>query len=123
LIFRRAWLDDARMTTRVEVDIRDSREGALLPVRAQPGARRNAITGVHAGQLKVSVAAPPDKGRANAAVIRVLADSLGVKRAEIALATGAASREKVFAISGISAGELRQRVETALRESVRSGSP
>jgi uncharacterized protein len=107
----------------VQVDVRDSKDGVLLPVRAQPGARRNGITGVHAGQLKVSIAAPPDKGKANAALIRVLADSLNVRRSDIRLASGAASREKVFAIAGLAVVELRQRLDVALSESTGSDQP
>ena len=46
-------------------------EGATLAVRAQPGARKNAVLGEQAGALKVAVTAPPEDGRANAALVPV----------------------------------------------------
>src|SRR5690349_191774 len=58
-------------------------DGWLLPVRAQPGARKNAVVGEHAGALKVAVSAPPEDGRANKALIETLAKLLQVKRAQI----------------------------------------
>lgn len=76
-------------------------EGATLAVRAQPGAKKNAILGVRAGAMKVSVTAPPEDGRANAALVEVLKEFLGVKRSQIELLSGQANRNKVFLIRGI----------------------
>ena len=55
------------MTT--SLAIRDSSDGCTLPVRVHPGARRNAITGIHDGALKVSLTTPPTDGRANQTLI------------------------------------------------------
>src|SRR5687767_10449967 len=85
------------------IQIADHAEGCVLPVRAQPGARRNAIVGAQAGMLKVAVTAAPDKGRANEAIIEVLADSLNLKRAQIELVSGPTSRQKKFLIRGVTA--------------------
>ncbi len=52
-------------------------DGTILPVRAQPGARRNEIRGVQDGMLKVCVTQSPEKGKANKAVIELLARSSG----------------------------------------------
>ena len=54
-------------------------EGAVLPVLAQPGAKRNAILGERAGALRVAVTAPPEKGKANEAIQSLLAEHLGCK--------------------------------------------
>ena len=54
-------------------------DGSILPVVAQPGARRNAVLGERAGALRVAVTAPPDKGKANAAILALLAEVLGCK--------------------------------------------
>ena len=61
---------------------------SLLAVRAQPGARKNAVLGEQAGALKVSVTAPPEDGRANAAITELLREWLGLKRAQVDLRTG-----------------------------------
>jgi len=55
-------------------------DGATFAVRGQPNARKNAVVGEHAGAVKVAVAAPPEDGKANAAILEVLKDWLGVKR-------------------------------------------
>lgn len=89
-------------------------EGATLAVRAQPGARKNAVLGEQAGALKVSVTAPPEDGRANAALVEVLRDWLGLKRSQVELATGATNRNKVFLIRGATAEQLTQLVNSKL---------
>lgn len=81
-------------------------EGATLEVRAQPGARKNAVLGEHAGALKVAVTAPPEDGRANAALVEVLKDWLGVKRSQVELLSGQANRNKVFLIRGVTVEQL-----------------
>jgi len=87
--------------------IRDSPGGCTLPVRVHPGARRNAITGVHDGALKVSLTTPPTDGRANQTLIAFLAGELRIPRARVTLLTGTASRTKSLRIAGLSAAQLR----------------
>ena len=89
-------------------------EGATLAVRAQPGAKQNAVLGEQAGALKVAVTAPPEDGRANAALVDVLKERLGVKRSQIELLSGKSNRNKVFLIRGITAERLTERVQTLL---------
>ena len=71
-----------------------------LAVRAQPGARKTAITGVYGegatAQLKIAVQAPPVEGRANAALIAFLAETFGVAKNRVELVSGELSRSKVF---------------------------
>jgi uncharacterized protein (TIGR00251 family) len=81
-------------------------DGATLAVRAQPGAKRNAVLGEQAGALKVAVTAPPEDGRANAALVEVLRDWLGLKRSQVQLVVGPTSRNKVFLVRGLGAEEL-----------------
>ena len=92
------------------IQISDHPEGCLLSVRAQPGAKRNAVLGEHAGSLKVAVTAPADKGRANEAIIEVLAEHLGVKRSHIELVSGPTSRDKKFLIRGVDREALADRL-------------
>ena len=75
-------------------------DGSILPVAAQPGARQDGVLGERAGALRVAVTAPPEKGKANAAIQALLAEGLGCKAARIALVSGAASRQKRFLIGG-----------------------
>jgi hypothetical protein len=89
-------------------------EGALLPVRAQPGAKRNAVLGEQAGALKVAVTAPPEDGRANAALTELLREWLGVKRSQVELAGGATHRNKSFLIRGLSPDELAAIINSKL---------
>jgi uncharacterized protein (TIGR00251 family) len=63
-------------------------------LRVAPGARRPGVVGRHGDAWKVRVAAPPDGGRANDAVVRLLTDALGV---DVTLIAGHSSRDKVVA--------------------------
>lgn len=89
-------------------------EGVILPVKANPGARENALRGVHDGQLKVSVTAAPEKGKANQAIIATLAQALSLKRSQIELIAGETSGEKRFLVRDCSLETLSQKIATAL---------
>jgi uncharacterized protein len=82
-------------------------QGVLLHLRAQPGARREGIVGVQADRLKVAVHAAPEKGKANAAIIDVLAEELGLKRSQIQLVSGETSPKKTVLIKAITLEVLR----------------
>ena len=85
-------------------------EGVVLPVRAQPGARKAGVLGEQAGSLKVAVTAPPEDGRANKALTELLRELLGLKRSQVELLSGETSRDKKFLIRGLSRAELERRV-------------
>lgn len=89
-------------------------EGCTLAVRAQPGARKNAVVGEQAGVLKIAVTAPPEDGRANAAITDLLRAWLGLKRSQVELASGPTNRNKVFVIRGVTADELTNMVTQKL---------
>jgi uncharacterized protein (TIGR00251 family) len=89
-------------------------QGTIIAVHAQPGARRNAILGLRAGALRVAVTAAPEKGKANAAIAAVLAESLGCRGSQVALISGESSRQKRFLIAGIEPDELRLRIMAVL---------
>lgn len=88
--------------------------GVVLPVRAQPGARANGVRGEHQGALKVSVTQAPEKGKANKAIIEVLAKSFGLSRSQIQLLSGDTSHDKKFVVAGIDAEELQSRIAELL---------
>jgi uncharacterized protein (TIGR00251 family) len=85
--------------------LRAGQAGVTLAVRAQPGAKKTAITGVYgegaAAQLKIAVHAPPLEGRANQALIAFLAETFSVAKNAIELTTGQLSRSKVFLLRGV----------------------
>ena len=88
--------------------------GATLAVRAQPGARTNAVLGEQAGALKIAVTAPPEDGRANEALVEMLRDWLGVKRSQVSLMSGDKNRNKVFLIHGVTVDDLTTRIAAKL---------
>jgi uncharacterized protein (TIGR00251 family) len=92
------------------VDLQETADGVIVPVRAQPGARKNAVTGIHAGQLKVSVTQAPEKGKANLALIEVLSEALEVPRSKILLVSGATSGQKKFCVVGGDLASIRERI-------------
>ena len=67
-------------------------DGVVLSVHAQPGAGRTQIIGRHGDALKVRVAAPPEHGRANDALVEVLAEEFGVAASKVELVAGEKSR-------------------------------
>jgi uncharacterized protein (TIGR00251 family) len=85
--------------------IRETASGVTLAVRAQPGAKRTAITGVYgegaAAQLKIAVQAPPLEGRANSALVTFLAETFCLPKNAVELITGELSRSKVFLLRGV----------------------
>ncbi|MFL5341654.1 MAG: DUF167 domain-containing protein [Gemmataceae bacterium] len=92
------------------IAIGDHSEGCVLSVRAQPGARRNAVVGEQAGALKVAVTAPPEDGRANQALTELLRDVLGLKRSQVELIAGTTSRDKRFLIRGVKKDVLAAKI-------------
>jgi uncharacterized protein len=79
--------------------------GVTLAVRAQPGAKRTAVTGVYGegqpAQLKIAVHAPPLDGRANAALIEFLAETFGLPKSAVEIVSGELGRSKVFRLRGV----------------------
>ncbi len=94
--------------------ITDHAEGLVLPVRAQPRARKPGILGEQAGALKIAVTAPPEDGRANLALIEALADCLALRRSQVELLAGATARAKRFLIRGVTKTVLEQRLAELL---------
>lgn len=90
-------------------------DGIVLPVKAQPGARRNGLVGVHAGALKVQVTQAPEKGKATDAVLATIAAALHLKRSQVSLLSGATSPQKRVLVTGLSSAELTERLQVELK--------
>ncbi len=93
------------------IPIRESDGAASFSVKVHPRGKKNAITGEMGDAFKISLTAPPVEGKANEACIEFLAKLLKVPRSSVTIASGAASRNKVVRVVGLSAGELRARLE------------
>jgi len=85
----------------------DVADGCTIAVRVHPGARKNGVTGVHAGAVKISLTTQPTDGRANEALIELLAELLRVPRGRISLVSGTTNRSKGLRITGKSAAEVQ----------------
>ena len=94
--------------------VRDSPRGATLPVRVSPGARASRIVGVYGEALKVTVTAPPEKGKANREVARLLAAAVGAPPSDVQVVRGAAARDKVVRFAGWTAEARRARLQALL---------
>ncbi len=96
------------------IAIAEHPEGCVLPVRAQPAARKAGVIGEQGGALKVAVTAPPEDGRANKALIEELREVLSLKRSQVELLGGQTSRDKKFLIRGLTRAELASRLAALL---------
>jgi uncharacterized protein len=93
-----------------EIEIRTTDGGVEICVKVVPGSSKTAIVGPLDRMLKVKVAAPPEKGKANIALIDFLAKALGVKRNAITLTQGQTNPVKHILISGLTAQDLIERL-------------
>jgi hypothetical protein len=91
-----------------------------ITVQVQPSARRNEVLGFEEGVLKVKIAAPPVKGRANRELIEFLSQLLKVSKSSITLEKGATSRRKVISISGLSQAEVSKRLAAQFSTALKS---
>jgi uncharacterized protein len=84
-----------------------------LSLRVAPGAKRTEIVGRHGDGWKVRVTAAPEHGRANDAVVRLLADTLEVPRAAVTVVSGHTGRDKIVELDGVGAAVAEQKLTSA----------
>jgi len=99
-----------------DVNIRGTDDGIVISVRARPGASKDAVAGVHGDALKIAVRAAPENGKANDALVNIIASVFNVKRKNVRLMRGGSSPSKQFEIAGISADQARRIIQAALAE-------
>jgi len=92
------------------LQIRESAEGCTFTVRVHPGAKRDAIVGVHNGELKVSLTATPSDGEANRSLIKFLSVHLHTWPGNLKILSGAKSRTKVLEVTELSVADLLTRL-------------
>jgi uncharacterized protein len=86
---------------------RDVADGCTVSVRVQPGAKKDAVVGLHGGAVKIALSAPAVDGKANEALIAFVAGKVGLPRARVSLVSGTTNRSKVVRVTGKSAAEVR----------------
>ncbi|MFH1485300.1 MAG: DUF167 domain-containing protein [Chloroflexota bacterium] len=87
-----------------------------IAVWVAPNSQRNEITGFQEGFLRVRIAAPAEKGRANEELVDFLARSLSIPKRNVTLLSGATARRKVVRISGLDREEAIHRLSIAKRQ-------
>jgi uncharacterized protein (TIGR00251 family) len=90
------------------IELTSNTRGVLLPVQGQPGARRNAIVGEHAGRLKVAVTQVAEKGKATVAIRELIAESLGIAPSRVVIVQGDAQPKKVLQLEGVTVEQVRE---------------
>lgn len=101
----------------MNLDTQPHPAGTLVAVQAHPGARKNELRGIQGGVLKVSVTQAPEKGKANKALVEVVAQALSLRPSQVELVSGETSRRKRLLIRGIQPDELIQRLVKILGDS------
>jgi uncharacterized protein len=86
---------------------------ARLHLRVSPGATRSRIVGKHGDGWKIHVTAPPEDGRANAAVVRLIADAVSVSRSAVSVVSGHGGKDKIVELAGIELGRAERRLNEA----------
>ena len=87
------------------------KEKLRITVHVNPNAGENKVVGFQDGLLKVMIAAPPIKGKANQELLRFLSDLLGISKSNLAIEKGETSKKKTVAISGLSQSEVLRLLE------------
>ncbi|MBI4673875.1 MAG: YggU family protein [Chloroflexi bacterium] len=86
----------------------ESRDGITFSVKVIPRAKRDEIVGVEGEAVKIRLNAPPVEGRANEALIKFLAQVLGVARAQVEIVRGDTSRRKVVRVRGVGLAKIKE---------------
>jgi len=84
-------------------------KGVLILVRAQPGARKQGYLGLVGCEAKLAVSAPPEDGKANEALVELVASLFGLRKSSITLVQGKSSRQKRFLIEGMGLDQAKER--------------
>lgn len=90
---------------------------SILRIRVKPNAKKSGLLGRHGDAIKIAVRAAPERGRANAEVLDVLARALQVPPSALELVAGPSSPDKRVRVHGLEAAEVARRIAAALGES------
>lgn len=91
-----------------DLKIRQKNNSAVFTAKIVPGSSKNDISGLLNGMLKIKVSEPPEKSKANKAIVRLLAKKIGTKTANITIISGHTNPVKQIQVTGIPARTLRE---------------
>ncbi len=95
--------------------LRAAKEGAPVKLRVSPGAKGNAVKGLYGEDaIRLTVAAPPVDGKANAQVEGFLSGLLGVPKGDVSVVGGTSGRDKIVLVRGVEPREIRTRLDVLL---------
>jgi uncharacterized protein (TIGR00251 family) len=95
------------------IPIHQSAGTVTFAIKVHPRAKRNAITGEVGDALKLALTAPPVDGKANEACIEFFANLLKLPRSSVTIAAGQTSQNKVVRVTGLTAQQIRDRLNLA----------
>jgi len=95
------------------LDLAETRGGTRLRLRVRAGAKRAGVLGVHGGALRVAVTAPPERGKANRAVLTLMADVLRLAPGDLEILSGRLSPDKSLHVP-LPRDEVRQRLSAVI---------
>ncbi len=88
--------------------LNETDEGVEVAIRAIPGSSVTKITGIRQGAVVIKVTTPPEKGKANLTISKVLSVTLGIPKSRILLIRGERNRDKIFLLSAVTPEEARE---------------
>ena len=91
----------------------------VIAVHAHAGAGRSEVVGRHGDALKIRVAVPPERGRANEAIAQLLAETIGVPAASVSITSGEKARAKRFTVDDVELDAVLDALERSLEEAAR----
>ena len=94
----------------IDLKIKEDPSGVLLYASVKPKARKNAVLGTSTGKLKIAVTAAPEKGKANAAVIALLADFFGIAKGRVIIKSGDTSHTKLLMLEGLTTEQVFEKL-------------
>ena len=95
----------------VELNIQQVNNDAVFQVKIVASSSRTAVAGQLDGMLKIKVAAPPENGKANRAIVKFLAAELGVKKKQVVIASGLTSTIKQIHVSDTTTSEIEKLIQ------------
>lgn len=99
----------------VQSAVRPTPTGVAISIKAVPGASRDRVAGMLGDRLKLSVAAPPEGGKANKAICALIAGIVGTSKRDVSVAAGPTSPLKTVEVVGAEANTVSQKLIAAMK--------